>query len=98
MSKKKTEKEEVEVEVEKKVSSKKNKKEKKKDETEVKDDNLKTLIELVNESSIPRQLMIILLDEHDYLNQFYEEERKFEKQEIIKPSISLIEFNKIIGG
>lgn len=72
------------------------KKQKKKEKT--KKEDLKTLIELVNESNIPRQLMIILLDENNYLNQFYEEERKLERKEIIKPSISIVEFNKIIGG
>jgi len=88
---KKKEEEKIELEVSENETPKKKKKAKPTGE-------LKTLIELVNESSIPRPLMIILLDENDYLNQFYEEERKLAKAETIEPTITTGEFNKIIGG
>ena len=94
MSKKKTEQEEKKIEEE--VTSKKKTPKKKKEEPKPTGEK-KTLIELVKTSNIPRQLMIILLDENNYLNQFYEEERKLEKEETIKPTITEMEFNKIIG-
>ena len=58
---------------------------------------LKTLVELVNESELRRKDLIILLDRKGYLSQFYEEEDKIDNGLYVKPTLSEVEFKKIIG-
>ncbi len=58
---------------------------------------LKTLVELVNESEIHRKDIIILLDRKGYLSQFYEEEDKIDSGLYVKPTLTEVEFKKIIG-
>lgn len=82
-------KKEEETKTETKPSSKKTNKPK---------EELKTLIELANNSDIDRFTLIIRLNKNGYLNQFYDEELKFTDGIYIKPSITESEFKKIIGG
>lgn len=80
----------------KKTEVKKEVSKKKKDENQS-NSQLRTLIELVNESKIHRKEMLIILNNTDYLKKFYEEEDMMNKGLYVKPTISEIEFKKIIG-
>lgn len=59
-------------------------------------DELKTLIELVQESSVDKGDIIIELASTDYLKQYYTEERMQREGAYIKPTLSENEFKKII--
>lgn len=58
---------------------------------------LKTLLDFVNESNLRRKTLISLLSREGYLSQFYEEETKMKKGIYVEPTISEQEFKKIIG-
>lgn len=59
--------------------------------------SLRTLVELVNNSNIHRKELLVLLDRKGYLGQFYDEEDKIENGLYVEPTISEVEFKKIIG-
>ena len=58
---------------------------------------LRTLIDLVEESGINRKDIIVRLANSGYLKQFYDEEEKRAIGYPIEPTINEIKFKKIIG-
>lgn len=101
-SKKTSKKEEVKEESKKASKKTPKKNEVKKEAPKKKEDiklnrTLKTLVELVNDSELRRKDLLVLLDRKGYLSQFYEEEDKIDNGLYVKPTLSEVEFKKIIG-
>ena len=97
MSKKKEDEEKVEEQVETptKTSSKKTSK---KEEKKTDDAELKTLRELVDECrSVTPFSLFSSLSSKGYIEQYYDELDKYRKGLNIEPTITVEEFNKIIG-
>ena len=65
--------------------------------TTKKDEEKKTLVELVESSNVKFTSIVMDLAEHDLLNQYREELEAQEKGITIIPSINEAEFKKIIG-
>lgn len=86
MSKKETKKEEVVEDTSKKVT--KNNKS---------NGELKTLIELVDNSKVGKFIIGVKLSKSGYLKQYHEEEKLRKGGFPIEPSMTEEEFNKIIG-
>ena len=85
MSKKESKNEEVVEDTSKKVTKNKSK------------GDLKTLIELVDNSKVGKFIIGVKLSKSGYLKQYHEEEKLMKGGFPIEPSMTEEEFNKIIG-